>query len=306
MFSFVAGNKLQMKQNLFFGGCLIFAILASCSGPKVIAPISISQKTIAEKAAADGNNALAVKSWKQYFKEQPVTEISGADYAEAAQIAFKTGDENLAVSWFDQARYKNFTSAEMYSTLAKIYRSQQNISKELSALEFYASNYMENINEVNNRLFEIYFEIKMYDKALETWAKLDAVSKNDISNLKTFFRINKNQENSVVCDSLSLVILDKEPENIDALEWNGNKYYWLGENRYQREMKKYNDNKTNKQYKILLAELDMATADFKKALPYFEKLWKIEPGEKYADYFSNIYARFGDETKVNYYKKYTK
>lgn len=295
-----------MKQNRIFSILVLTLVLTGCSGSKVITPTSISQKTIAEKAANEENFIQAVEAWKHYFHEQSVAEISGADYAEAAQIAFKTGDENLAVSWFDQARYKNFTSAEMYSTLAKIYRSQQNISKELSALEFYTSNYMENINEVNNRLFEIYFEIKIYDKALETWAKMDADSKNEISNLKFFFRINKNQENSVVCDSLSVVILDKEPENIDALEWNGNKYYWLGENRYQREMKKYNDNKTNKQYKILLAELDLATVDFKKALPYFEKLWKIEPGEKYADYFANIYARFGDETKVNFYKKYTK
>ncbi|MDO8951444.1 MAG: hypothetical protein Q7U86_02405, partial [Draconibacterium sp.] len=79
-----------------------------------------------------------------------------------------------------------------------------------------------------------------------------------------------------------------------------------GENRYEREMEKYNKNKTNKQYKILLTELDLATADFKRALPFFEKLWGIEPGEKYAGYFANIYARFGDDTKVNYYKKYLK
>jgi len=295
-----------MKQNLFFAGFLILAILAGCSGPKVIAPDTVSHKVIAEKAAAEGNNALAVESWKQYFSEQPITEISGADYAEAAQIAFKTGDEKLAVIWFDQTRYKNFASAEMYSTLAKIYRSQQNISKELSALEFYSTNFAENLNEMNTRLFEIYFEIKLNDKALETWEKMDSNVKNEISNLKTYFKINRELENAEVCDSVSLIILQKEPENVEALQWNGEKYYWRGENRYQREMEKYNNNKTNKQYKILLTALDLATADFKKALPYFEKLWKIEPGEKYASFFANIYARFGDETKVNYYRKYLK
>jgi hypothetical protein len=146
----------------------------------------------------------------------------------------------------------------------------------------------------------------MFDEAIGAWNKMDANVKNEISNLKTYFKINRDKENTEVCDSLSLVILEKEPANIDALEWNGNKFYRLGENRYQREMEKYNKNKTNKQYKILLTELDLATADFKKALPFFEKLWKIEPGEKYASYFANIYARFGDEAKVNYYKKYLK
>jgi tetratricopeptide (TPR) repeat protein len=295
-----------MKLISFFIGLIIVTFLAGCSGPKVIAPASISQKEIAVKATADGNFTQALEAWNQYFSSQPISDISGDDYAEAAQTAFKSGDENLAVSWFDQARFKNFAAAEMYSTLAKIYRSQQNISKELSMLEFYASNFTENLNEVNSRLFEIYSEIKMFDKALEAWEKMDANVKNEISNLKTYFKINKQKENTEVCDSISLVILEKEPANIEALQWNAEKYYWLGEKRYEREMEKYNKNKINRQYNILLAQLDIATADFKRALTFFEKLWEIEPGEKYASYFVNIYARFGDEAKVNYYKKYKK
>jgi tetratricopeptide (TPR) repeat protein len=294
-----------MKLISFLLGLIIVVFLAGCSGPKVTVT-GVSQKAVAEKATTDGNFTQAVEAWKQYFSVQPISEISGDDYAEAAQTAFKINDVNLAIGWFDQARFKNFADAEMYATLGKIYRSQQNISKELSALEFYASNFTENLNEVNRRLFEIYFEIKMFDEAIGAWNKMDANVKNEISNLKTYFKINRDKENAEVCDSLSLVILEKEPANIDALEWNGNKFYRLGENRYQREMEKYNKNKTNKQYKILLTELDLATADFKKALPFFEKLWKIEPGEKYASYFANIYARFGDEAKVNYYKKYLK
>jgi len=294
-----------MKLISFLLGLIIVVFLAGCSGPKVTVT-GVSQKAVAEKATTDGNFTQAVEAWKQYFSVQPISEISGDDYAEAAQTAFKINDVNLAIGWFDQARFKNFADAEMYATLGKIYRSQQNISKELSALEFYASNFTENLNEVNRRLFEIYFEIKLFDEAIGAWNKMDANVKNEISNLKTYFKINRDKENSEVCDSLSLVILEKEPANIDALEWNGNKFYRLGENRYQREMEKYNKNKTNKQYKILLTELDLATADFKRALPFFEKLWKIEPGEKYASYFANIYARFGDETKVNYYKKYLK
>lgn len=294
-----------MKLISFLLGLIIVVFLAGCSGPKVTVT-GVSQKAVAEKATTDGNFTQAVEAWKQYFSVQPISEISGDDYAEAAQTAFKINDVNLAISWFDQARFKNFADAEMYATLGKIYRSQQNISKELSALEFYAANFTENLNEVNRRLFEIYFEIKMFDEAIGAWNKMDANVKNEISNMKTYFKINRDKENTEVCDSLSLVILEKEPANIDALEWNGNKFYRLGENRYQREMEKYNKNKTNKQYKILLTELDLATADFKRALPFFEKLWKIEPGEKYASYFANIYARFGDEAKVNYYKKYLK
>jgi len=294
-----------MKKISFQLTFISIILLAGCSGPKIIAPPP-SSKAIAEKATTEGNYDEAVKAWKNHFSEQTTAQIPGADYATAAQMAYKSGDSNQAISWYDQARYKNFANAEMYATLAKIYRSQQNISKEMSALEYYTANFTGDLNEINARLFEIYYEIKMFDNALVTWEKMDEKSKNDISNLKTFFTINRQKENAEVCNSLSLIILEKEPANVDALEWNGNKYYWLGENRYQLEMEKYNKNKTNKQYKILLAELDLATADFKKALPYFEKLWNIEPGEKYASYFMNMYARFGDEAKVNYYKKYMK
>ena len=294
-----------MKQNSFFTGLIFIVLMAACSGPKIIAP-ALTSKDIAVKASNEQHYAEAVEAWKFHFSEQTLAQIPGADFALAAQMAFKAGDSGLAVNWFDQARYKNYADAEMYSTLAKIFRQQQNISKELSALEYYKTNFTGNMSEVNKRLFELYIEIKMVDEALAAWAGMDENSKNDISNLKSYFKINQAKENKEICDSLSLVILEKEPANVDALEWNGNKYYWLGENRYLTEMEKYNKNKTNKQYKILLSELDLATADFKKALPYFEKLWEIEPGEKYASYFSNIYARFGDEAKVNYYKKYLK
>jgi len=295
-----------MKQFIFLTGFILILFLTNCSGPKLATTPVISGKTVAENEMAAGNFAQAVNAWKQYFSQTPLEQTTGDEFARAAQSAFKAGDQTQSVNWFDQARYKNFADAEMYLTLAKIYNSQQNISKELSALEFCKSNFSDNLNAVNMRLFEIYSEIKMFDEALVSWSEMDENSKSEISNLKKYFSINKAMENTDICDSLSLVILDKEPANVDALEWNGNKFYWLGENRYQREMEKYNKNKTNKQYKILLNELDLATADFKKALPYFEKLWTIEPGEKYASYMANIYARFGDENKVNFYKKYMK
>ncbi|QGY47071.1 hypothetical protein GM418_26440 [Maribellus comscasis] len=274
--------------------------LASCSGPKSLT----SFKDNAENAALQGNHNLAVESWQQYFNQQPAEEINGASYAKAAQSAFQVGNNELAVNWFDQARYKNFSSAEMYASLAKIFRTEDNLSKELSALEFYTENFNENLSEINARLFEIYYEIEMFDRALTVWDKLEQTSKNELANQEKFFQINLEKKNTEVCDSLSLVILEKDSQNIEALEWNAKKFYVKAENRYKEEMEKYNKNKTTKQYRILLEELEKVTADFKKALPFFEKLWEINPEEKYAGYMANIYARFGNEEKSNYYKKY--
>ena len=274
----------------------------ACGGPKVL----ISNKNNAESAMAAGDYVAAEKSWTQYFNETPVEEVDGADFARAAKVAFKSGDSSQAVNWFDQARYKNYSDFEMYLTLAEIYREQKNISKELSALEYISEKYPAKTSEINNRLFQVYNEIKLTDKALEVWNQLNETSKNEASNLIRYFLIQKELKDSTVCDSVALVVLDKNPNQVDALEWTAMKYYWQGENRYQKEMAKYNANKTTRQYNILLKELDKSTADFKKSLTYFEKLWKQNPGEKYAGYFANIYARFGDESKVKYYEKYLK
>lgn len=277
-------------------------VVAGCGAPKSLT----TPKTNAETLASAGDYVQATGVWKNYFDETEVEDIAGADFATAAKTAFKAGNTELAKSWFDQARYKDYSDAEMYVTLAKIYKADDNLSKELSALEYYTENFGDGNSDVNARLFEIYAEIDMNDKALQAWAKMDEAAKSTEKNLGGFLVINKKLENNAVCDSVSLALLELNPEHIGALEWNAKKYYWAGQNRYDREMEKYNKNKTTRQYRILLKELDLVTADFKKALPYLDKLWKLQPGKEYAGYLANIYARFGDEQKTDYYKKYLK
>jgi tetratricopeptide (TPR) repeat protein len=293
----------QFIFNLLFVTALL---VAACSGPKVATVPVVSGKNLAEKAEAEGNFVQAVEAWKQYFTQTPLEKTEGTDFARAAQMAYKAGDVVQSVSWFDQARYKNYADAEVYQTLALIYRDQKNISKELTALEYVAANYPEKKPETSQRLFQIYNEIKEPLKAIAAFENMGETQKAELPNLTTLFDVKKELNDTLACDALSLKILEKQPVNQPALEWNATKYYWKGETRYQREMNKYNSNKTNKQYKILLDQLELSTADFKKSLVYLEQLWKQEQGKKYASYFANIYARFGDEAKAKSYEKYLK
>jgi len=283
--------------NLLCGG-IVLLLLISCGTTK----LTTTGKSEASTYEAVGNYTQAVTSWTSYFSILPIENIEGEDFAHAAVTAFKAGNNSQAVSWFDQARYKNYSDAEMYKTLAKIYEADDNLSKELSALEFYTEHFGDDDTEVNSRLFELYTEIDSKEKALDMWGKMNQESQNTESNLEKYFKLNSVFENNAVCDSVSNVLLEKNPQNIVALEWFVKKYYWAGQNRYEREMAKYNENKTRKNYNVLLKELDLVTADFKKALPYLEKLWKQNTSKEYASYFANIYARFGDEKKVEYYK----
>lgn len=285
------------------GGLAVIVLLfAACSGSKVLTTAKTSAITFETQA----DYIQATNAWKEYFNVTDIEVISGGDFAHAAKTAFKAEDLPTAKSWFDQARYKNYADAEMYEILAAIYEQEDNMSKELSALEYYIENFGSENIQVNTRLFLLYSEIPLHDKALDMWGFMDVESKSDQQNLEQYFNVNKALENNSVCDSVSLVLLGLNPDNIDALEWNAKKYYWAGQERYQREMEKYNKSKTSKNYKILLKELDLVTSDFKKALPYLEKLWVLNPGKEYAGYLSNIYALFGDKKKTNYYKSYRK
>ncbi len=291
-----------MRLNKLLLGGIVLLLLASCG----VSKIATTGKTEATAYEAAGNYLQAVNAWTGYFNSVAVEQVTGTDFASAAKTAYKAGKLEQAKSWFDQARYKNYSDAEMYASLAKIYNSEDNLSKELSALETYTEKYGTTNSEVNERLFAIYSEIESNDKAEQMWSKMNVAAKSTEPNLNHYFKVSKALENNSVCDSVSLALLQQNPENIEALEWNAKKYYWAGQERYKSEMDKYNQNKTRKNYTILLKELDLVTADFKKALPYLNKLWELDPGKEYAGYLANIYALFGDEKKTDYYKNYRK
>lgn len=286
------------RKNIYILLAVLF--MAACGGPKNLT----KYKESAKSAVAEGNYSVAVESWKTYFEQQAETEvgITGNEYSQAAKTAYKAGMNEQATDWFDQARYKNYADEEMYLTLADIFREQDNLSKELSALEYYRENFTKNNPDVNSRLFTIYDEIDMIEKALNVWEALPESKKNTEANLEKYFEINKELDNEAVVDSVSLELLEVNPDHTEALEWNAMKYYWKAENHYKREMQKYETNKTRRQYRKLLEQLDVVTANFKKSLTYFEKLWEQNPGEKYAPYMANIYARFNDDQKANYYR----
>ncbi|WP_167618957.1 tetratricopeptide repeat protein [Maribellus sediminis] len=291
-----------MRLNFLLSAFVALLFLAGCSSSSQLT----SLKTNAETFANAGDYSQAYTVWNSYLEQTPVETVSGDEFAKAAQTAYKAGQSQKALSWFDQARYKNFSSADMYKTLAAIYHDQDNLSKELTALEFYTENYGNADQQINIRLFSIYTEIADYVKAEEYWDLMGEDARKQEANLVKYLGVSQKLEKDELADSVATEILKLNPDQADALDRMAKKYYWAGQNRYDSEMKKYEQNKTRKQYKILLEELDKVTVDFKKALPYLEKLWKQNPGKEYAAYFANIYARFGDEQKAEYYKTYLK
>ncbi len=226
-------------------------------------------------------------------------------YTKAGISAFEAGDEKLAIKYLKNDEFSNFKKEETFYYLAKGYDKIDNLSLKLMALKDYISKYPNGkyINDVNEQLFYTYVESENYQDALILWPVVSGLKPDNKHLLQAYFDVNKGLNNTNQCNDIAIDMLELDPNNVVALEWFGKQYYRKAEDRYQDEMKAYDKKKTNKQYKILLKALDIVTADFKKSLGYFDKLYSINPTPEYANYLSHIYKRLSDKKKAEYYKK---
>lgn len=283
---------------------LAVIFVTGCGAPKV----TTSYQSLAEQAVAEGNFEAATENWRLFFKQQLLNEneVAPEHYAQAGKMAFRANQPDLALEWFQQAEYGNYADAGMYLDLADIYKEKGDLRKELEALEFYRRNYQDetDLEGVNSRLFQIYTQVKNDERAVEIWPQMRLEDRKKEDNLSRYFTIQRQLDNQSVSDSIAEELLEVNPKNVPALEWLGMKYYNQAEERYQREMKKYETNRTRVQHIKLTQELKTVTADFRKALEYFKTLWEIDQNTKYAAYLVNIYNRFEDPDTANYYRKY--
>ena len=278
-------------------------IMSSCGTSKEAA----SKSKNADQLYNSGDYQSALKLYDEIISKY---ETSGKEkecpvYTKAGESALKSGQIDKAIEYFKKAEYSNFANEDTFTGLADCYKKKDNLSKELLSLLDYVSKYPDGkqINDVKKRLFEIYVESENFDKALNLWPDISESAKSDSNLIIKYFEANKGVDNISACDSLAPVILDFHPKNVEVLEWEAKKYYDKAENLYQKEMKAYEKNRTNKQYKHLLKVLEDITADYKEALKYYEDLYKINPDPKYATYLANIYHRLNNEQKSKYYKQ---
>lgn len=283
--------------------CVLFFALASCSTTSKLKKAEITAKNAYEA----GNYEAALQAYESVIaeyenegrsKECPV-------YTQAGISALKTGNTDKAIDYLEKAVYTPFKNPDTYYYLAEAYRKIDNLSKELLTLEAFLENYAvsEKAGSVKQRLFNVYMESENWDKAGKIWSQLEDSFKSQPENFEKWFRLNCVIGDADNCSSLAGDLLRMDPDNVTALEWKAEKYFWKAENRYQQEMEAYEKNRTNRQYQKLLKALDEVTADFNVALDYFKKLYEMNPEPGYAQYLSNIYLRFDDKEKADYWNR---
>ena len=295
-----------MNNKLFLILAIIAIFFGACTAPKQV----IHYDQLAINSADSGNYSQAITEWNTYINQQKqnALEIDPKAYAELGKNYFALEQYTDAEINFDKASDANYADAEMYVMMSKRYKMKDNLSKEITALEYYRDHFSNDKDSsmMRNRLFETSLESENWEQAESIWAQMDESSKKNEKYLLIYFTMNKKLDYKEKCDDIALQLLSINNKNTEALDWMAKKYYKRAEDRYQKAMAVYNKRKTTKNYKILLKELDQVTIDFKKSLEYFEPLWKMEDGKKYAVYLANIYARFDDKKKSQYYKKFIK
>lgn len=252
------------------------------------------------KALDHFENLIELKSGRK-------NEIGAETYYRAGISARETGNNVKAAKYMELAVNKGLENEKCFYILVKAYRSIDNLSLEMSSLRTYIAKYPdgEHIGMMQKRLFEAYFETANYEAAMELWPDIYEIYANDPDILDKYFVINKKLGNEDILKEIAYKLINLDKDNVNALEYLGEYYFWKAENLYQEEMIAYENNQTRRQYRQLLDALDEINEDFKISRNYFERLYETDPSPHYATYLRNIALRFNNEEKAEYYDKKT-
>lgn len=292
-----------MRRIFFIGLSVLLFATYSCDSGKQLA----QTKQTAQTAYNSGNYQQALELWESLISssKQKGSEKQCVAFTGAGMAANKLGQSDKAIDYLKQATYGEFSTEDTYLTLAEIYQEKDNLSLELENLEIYETKFPQGkeIKKVNKRLFQLYVEIENWDSALTFWNKLTETQQSETQQIENYLTVNDKLGNDEICKDLSKKLLNNDENNIAALNWLANYYFWKAEKRYNKEMKIYEQKKTRKQYAHLLNVIDEVTVEYKQALKYGKKLYKLEPVPANAKLLGNTYSRLNYKDKAEYYQK---
>src|SRR6056297_461211 len=291
-----------MKLSRILLGLLIVLIVPSCVTKKL---------TEEGKAAFQSEDYKAsLKAFEQVIEsyESKNKKAGGIVYYKAGMAAMELGKQSKAREYLETAEYLEHPAPKLYSTLAKIYKNIDNLSKEIIALEDYHEKFPQGnqIDTIRIRLFETYVESENWKKAVDLWPEIDDKAQNDVELLAGYLKVNENLENKKVGDKLAGQIIKMDADNITALEWYAKKYYHKANELYESHMEAYKNNRTRSQYNKLMKAWKKIWPDFRKSRDYFKKLYKLNPKPEYAEFLGNIYTRMDQKKKAAYWYRKAK
>lgn len=231
--------------------------------------------------------------------------VEGIFYQRAGIAAYETGNTDRAIEYMEFARHTEAADANTFLVLAKSYREIDNLSREITNLERYVEMFPdgEAFDEMQRRLFETLIESLNWQQAYDLWPKLAGNPYQEEDLLASYVKVNQALGKDEKAADIAEKVLDLNVYNKIALDFLGRRHFHDAVNRYNREMRAYEANRTNRQYAQLLEALEVINTDLRIALNYFTRLYEQDPRPEYAGFLANIYERFQDEERASYYRR---
>jgi len=280
---------------------ILLILIAACSVQKP-STITINE---AHNAYYNEQYAEALELFESFIAQNGNIpgQVPDTLYRNAGLAAFHLGQQAKALQYLNQIRHSDAANADTHYALALANRDINNLSREITALESYVSDYPngKHIDAMKERLFETYTESRNFENALQLWPSIEASARKKEHLLNMYFKVLEALEKEDQLYEVATELIAINSKNIDGLFYLGNHYFWKAENRYQSEMEAYEKNRTHRQYAQLRRGFEVLNADFRKSLDYLLKLYQEDPQPRYARLIGNIYLRFDDKAKANFY-----
>ncbi len=284
---------------LFFVGC------TATKQTQVKQDGSIQKQQEANTALSNGEFQKALASYEEIIelKKSQNKRVDSTIYQSAGVAAWALKQTDKTIDYLELAKRYSVANDKTYSVLAKAFLEKDNLSKEITNLDAYITKYPqgEEIQAVRKQLYWAYVKSENWELAYKLWPTLDSNTQNEVKLLNCHFKVNEKLGYKNQLGKIAQQLLKLDANNVEALEYFAETYYYLAENSYVKEMKAYQANKTDKQYQQLLAAFKILNENYKKAQTYFLQLYKIEPKSRYATFLGNIYTRFEKKEKADYY-----
>ena len=296
---------MQVIKRLLYS-TLIALTVASCTGSKQINMLS--------KQATEAYNvpdyALAYSLYDSIISlnSNSKKNLEGLVYRQAGIAAWEVGKTENSIELLEKAKQMKAANGKSLFVLAKAYKTKDNLSLEIINLTEYFAGYADGneANEARAQLFLAYVRSENWDLAYTIWSSLKGAPTDDVEMVTGYLLTLKSLNKSDEIAPIAKRLLQLNPKSLIAKEAIAIHLFKSAEERYQREINAYQKTKTSAQYKRLLKQLETINADFASARDYFEELYKLNPEPRYATYLGNIYTRFENKSKANYYYKKAK
>jgi tetratricopeptide (TPR) repeat protein len=169
----------MMRILSLFLSVVIMLAFSACSGGRYAQLAQMGDEAYRE---SDFQHAYEYAGKIIEGQEQKGKKADGRIYALAGKAAWELGQYASSQDYLEQARSMDYSDERMYVCLSDAYHQIDNLSKEITALEFYIHSYPggKDIGPMRARLFETCLESENYRLADSLWLLLEPKYKEDI------------------------------------------------------------------------------------------------------------------------------